>query len=53
LAIGYELAGGAVGRDSAHPAAAMATEWRNPAEGVGSPADPGWWQLFPDPVPQD
>ena len=42
-----------VGPDYKRPAVVEPPSWRTPAEGVGSLADLGWWQLFQDPVLRD
>jgi len=46
------LAACAVGPDYKRPVVPAPAEWRTPAEGVGSVADLGWWQLFQDPALQ-
>lgn len=47
------LLGCAMGPDYKRPPIVTPVEWRSPAEGVGSLADLGWWQLFKDSVLQE
>ncbi len=49
----WGVAGCTVGPDYKRPEILTPTEWRDPNEGAGSPADLRWWQLFQDPVLQE
>jgi outer membrane protein, multidrug efflux system len=48
----YGVTACAVGPDYQRPAVPVPAAWRTPAEGVGSLADLGWWELFQDPALQ-
>lgn len=47
------LAACAVGPDYKRPPVVTPAEWRSQAEGAGSLADLGWWELFQDPALRD